>query len=108
MISVRFFGTKAYYTGFECSGHAEYADPGMDIVCSAVSALTINAANSLEQFTQDVLSVEEGGEGGYLRVELEEPVSEEAQLLLNSLALGLHMIEETYGREHLCITLEDI
>ncbi len=35
-------------SGFEVSGHANYDDPGKDIVCSAVSMLTINTINTLE------------------------------------------------------------
>lgn len=34
--------------GFEVSGHAHFDDPGKDIVCSAVSMLTINTINTLE------------------------------------------------------------
>ena len=35
--------------GFECSGHAGYAEAGSDIVCSAVSALTAATANGLTE-----------------------------------------------------------
>ena len=41
------------YIGFETSGHADYADEGYDIICAAVSALTVNAVNSVETFTED-------------------------------------------------------
>ena len=34
--------------GFDVSGHAEYAPYGEDIVCAAVSILTIATVNSLE------------------------------------------------------------
>ena len=30
------------YTGFDVSGHAEFSDPGKDVVCAAVSMLVIN------------------------------------------------------------------
>ncbi|HEY4544117.1 MAG TPA: ribosomal-processing cysteine protease Prp [Tissierellaceae bacterium] len=35
--------------GFEVSGHAQYDQSGKDIVCSAVSVLTINSINTLEE-----------------------------------------------------------
>ena len=31
--------SNSEYIGFKTDGHAEYDDPGQDIVCSAVSAL---------------------------------------------------------------------
>ncbi len=38
------------FVGFDCLGHAEYSDEN-DIVCAAVSAMTINCMNSIETFT---------------------------------------------------------
>ena len=35
-------------TGFSCKGHAGYAEEGSDIVCAAVSALSITCANALQ------------------------------------------------------------
>ena len=37
--------------GFKSAGHAGYAEEGSDIICSAISVLTINTINSIEQFT---------------------------------------------------------
>ena len=37
--------------GFEFFDHAGYADEGSDIVCAAISILTINTMNAIEQFT---------------------------------------------------------
>ena len=42
--------------GFDVSGHAGYSEAGSDIVCAAVSALVINAVNSIEKFTEDETS----------------------------------------------------
>ena len=39
------------FVGFDCLGHAEYSDEN-DIVCAAVSAMTINCINSIETFTE--------------------------------------------------------
>ena len=46
-----------YY--FETSGHAMFADPGKDIVCSAVSVLMITLANSMELNTKDKVEIDE-------------------------------------------------
>jgi uncharacterized protein YsxB (DUF464 family) len=40
--------------GFKSAGHAGYAEEGSDIICSAISVLTINTINSIEQFTDAV------------------------------------------------------
>ena len=100
MIRVTLFRNSAQeYTGYELSGHADYAEEGSDIICSAASVLAINTTNSIEAFTEDRVKAEEREDGGYLKVDVQEPVSQQSQLLLKSLALGLKMIEDTYGRE---------
>ena len=45
-------------TGFDTSGHAGYAKQGEDIICAAISALVINAVNSIEEFTEDAFKVD--------------------------------------------------
>ena len=48
---------KEECTGFQTEGHAEYADPGQDIVCAAASILVINTINAIEEFTEDDASL---------------------------------------------------
>ena len=45
------------YKEIECNGHAGYAEYGEDIVCAAVSVLTINTINSIEQLTKDKIEM---------------------------------------------------
>ena len=80
-------------------GHAGYADAGYDIFCAAVSALVINTVNSIEAFTDDHFEVEEGN--GHLFFKLKGTAGEKSLLLLDSLALGLRSIGETYGNSFL-------
>ena len=54
MTKVTIFKQQGLYKGFEVSGHSGYADAGEDIVCAAISALTINCINSIETFTNDI------------------------------------------------------
>ena len=44
--------------GITVDGHAGYDEYGKDIVCAAVSALTVNMANSVEHFTDDRFEAE--------------------------------------------------
>lgn len=43
--------------GFRVEGHANYSIPGRDIVCSAISTLTINVVNSIKEITNAELEV---------------------------------------------------
>ena len=41
MTKITFFKRKGVYYGFREVGHSEFADEGHDIVCSALSAMTM-------------------------------------------------------------------
>lgn len=85
----------------ELSGHAESGPYGYDLVCAAVSALSIGTVNSLTELgemTLDTKSHEE--DGGFLSFELPNSLSDEqkhiAQILLESLLLSLSSIGKEY------------
>ncbi len=84
-------------TGFQVSGHSGYAEAGSDIVCSAVSALVINTINSIQQFTSDQFRLEQDEKTGYIEFHVVSPISNNSNLLLSSLALGLQGISEEYS-----------
>ena len=65
MIHVTIFQNKyKECVGFQTEGHAEYANPGQDIVCAAASILVINTINAIEEFTEDDASlISEDGDG---------------------------------------------
>ena len=48
MIKVSFFKRNGVYYGFRESGHAEYAEAGQDVLCAAVSAMTMLIINTVE------------------------------------------------------------
>ena len=97
MIQITFEQNNAgQITGFLLEGHAEYADPGEDIVCAAVSALVINCINSIEALTDASCRQESDEENGRIRFQLSDEPSGGTQLLLQSLLLGLQSLEEQY------------
>ncbi len=108
MIKVILYRKDERYRGFCCSGHADYAEEGEDIICSAVSALTVNCVNSIEALAGDAMFVTEDEDGGYLEMVLEDAGSEAAQLLLESLALGLDSIEDTYGSGFVSVSTGEV
>ena len=94
MITIVIRKEKDEIVAFSVTGHAEYADKGQDIVCSAVSALTINAVNSVERLTNDRICAAEAD--GELHAEIQGTAGPETQLLLKSMVLGLKSIAEQY------------
>ena len=82
------------YTGFDVSGHAEFADPGKDVVCAAVSMLVINTMNALEAYTEDETSHVSDEEEGTIEFRFRRRPSHDADLLVNTMILGLESLEE--------------
>lgn len=84
--------------GFECSGHAQYNEPGLDIVCAGVSALTITCANALKELVKCDLDIIE--KDGYLKVMLTLKNSEQqklqGELLIKAMFIGIKDIAKTY------------
>ncbi|TCZ75149.1 ribosomal-processing cysteine protease Prp [Paenibacillus albiflavus] len=94
-----------FITSYQVTGHAFYDEPGKDIVCSAVSAITVGTVNSIEALTGVVPQVKM--QSGMLKViipsDLSSSVAEQVQLLLESMVVMLNSIEESYG-EHIQVT----
>ncbi|SFU80516.1 ribosomal-processing cysteine protease Prp [Butyrivibrio sp. INlla21] len=91
------------YKSIECLGHAGFADYGNDIVCSAISVLTINLINSIDKLTDDKISVDQDEEQGLIRLSFEGDPSKEADILLQSYELGIDSISRQYGKKFLNI-----
>ena len=48
MTTITFYKTGGFYYGFEEQGHTGYAESGDDILCSALSAMTMLIINTIE------------------------------------------------------------
>ena len=48
MTTITFYKSGGFYYGFEEQGHTGFADAGDDILCSALSAMTMLIINSIE------------------------------------------------------------
>jgi len=89
--------------GFVAQNH------GKGIVCAAVSALILNAVNSVEAFTGEAMSVETPeNDTGYIKLHMPGIEAgndgKEADLLMSSMLLGLTHIKEQYPSQ---IIIED-
>lgn len=85
------------------SGHANYAEPGKDIVCAAVSTLVQNFYWSVNDFTDDFMCAQ--AEEGQIRQLKFMTISDGAKLLFNSFLLGITALAENYP-ENINIVLE--
>lgn len=87
--------------GFISSGHAGAdKDGGYDLVCSAISALTITAVNALEKVggINPRVEVEDGYLSCFLPGGLSERQSETAEIILQTILTGLNDIKDEYPK----------
>ncbi len=94
------------YKAVFSEGHAEYAEAGEDIVCSAVSILLINTANAIEQFTSSFIGAD--SDEGVLSLVLTDSPDEKATVLMDALLLGLRSIQEEYGEEFVKLEVREV
>lgn len=77
----------------EISGHAGYAEPGKDIVCAGVTALTQTLIQSIENLTDD--KIEYRISPGKVEVEYRN-LSEKSKTLVDSFFVGICLIAEEF------------
>ena len=80
-------------TEFKIKGHAMHAPVGEDIVCAAVSALSISIINSLYDHTDADIELIEYDDGFKIAMNHR---SNAAQLLIKTLESGLKSISDQY------------
>ncbi|MEF9938818.1 MAG: ribosomal-processing cysteine protease Prp [Clostridium sp.] len=100
--------SEGNYRSIELKGHSGYDEYGKDIICAAVSSLTLNMANSIEEFTNDGFDGSSEEETGHFKFKFTGNVSPESKLLMDSLILGLKSIAETYGEKYIKIRFEEV
>ena len=93
--------------GFECLGHSGFARRGKDIVCSAISVLTINTVNSLEKIAGADLEVRSDGHKGHLYCKLKSATSIQTDTLLEALEIGLIGVSDNYGSKYCKVTYKE-
>jgi uncharacterized protein len=102
MITVTFVRRAAdrRIVSFAVEGHAKYAKPGKDIVCAGVSAVSVGTVNAIEELAGTLLPA--AMKNGWLSSDIPTLPDEEAdgrmQLLLESMAVMLGTIAQSYGK----------
>ena len=94
MIEVHIDGSKHFIT---VQGHAarpEGVQPGQNIVCSAVSAITLTLIEGLESIANERISTK--GDKGDVLIEWDE-LSDIGSALISTWFIGILKIQEAYG-----------
>lgn len=89
-------------------GHAESADEGLDMVCSAVSAVSITIANGITEVLK--LKPEIELEDGFLSIDVGGLTDDEifkSQVLMETMLLGIKSIENSFG-SYIKVTVEEV
>lgn len=106
MIKVKVSHAAGRIASFEVSGHAGSARYGKDIVCAAVSAVTLTAVEGLRQVAGLDPQVVINDDTGYLSLDLGSDVtSSDAQTILATMLAGLYAIAQDNPRY---VKIEDL
>lgn len=108
MIDAKFRRSSGNIVSVGLSGHAESSNEGYDMVCSAVSAISVTIANGITE----ILKLKPGIvlKDGFLSIYLEKLLIEDVQkcqVLLETMLLGLKSIEINYG-EYIRVEIEEV
>ena len=116
MTKIVFFRSGGTYYGFEEQGHAGYGEAGDDVLCAAISAMTMLVINTIEvAYSSDVdYSIDEGATRIMVRSKAALPEYEEDErkryaisgLFLSYFYQLNDMIEEYY--DYLDVEVKDI
>ncbi|MCM8710380.1 ribosomal-processing cysteine protease Prp [Clostridium sp. SYSU_GA19001] len=108
MINAVFKKNNGNIVSVNLNGHAESTDEGYDLVCSAVSAVSLTIANGITEVVKvkPNLSLEDGFLSMDFRSLPEEDVLN-CQILLKTLFIGLQSIEVSYG-DYISIKVEEV
>lgn len=75
------------------SGHANYAASGEDIICAAVTALSITLFKSLTDLTED--KIEYDVQPGWVDIKYRD-LSEKAKALIDSFFIGICLVADEF------------
>lgn len=82
-----------YTDSITVTGHANYAEMGKDIVCSAISTLTQTLIQAVEQLTED--KIEYSISPGKVDIKF-WCLSGETKTLINAFFIGVKMVADGY------------
>lgn len=109
MIDINLYKRDGMNVGFRASGHAEFDEPGYDVVCAAISVLAINTENSIDILTDDQYSIDfSEGEDVLIDLKMTESISQASSILLQAFEIGVTSISEEYGNDYIKLRIEEV
>ena len=98
MIKVKYYYDDDFsIRGFCLKGHADYAEIGYDIVCSAVTSNAIAVINSLDKLVKVEFEKVIGKEG-HIECIVKDGYLEDSKLLQNHFQLAIEEIKREYPK----------
>lgn len=97
------------YKSVQAIGHAGFGQQGTDIVCAAVSILFINTLNAIETLTKDKdkMQIASDQDKGLIDCRFSGQLSEQTNLLLNAMVLGLTNVQEQYSSKYISLIFQE-
>ncbi|MDD7306345.1 MAG: ribosomal-processing cysteine protease Prp [Peptoniphilaceae bacterium] len=80
--------------GFSIKGHADFAEEGSDIVCSAVSILAYSTVNTLDLYLNDLDFIDDGN----VMTLLIENSTEETDVIFKFFETGIQTLLGNYNK----------
>ena len=103
MINVKVTKKHDSISSLIVSGHANSGEYGKDLVCAAVSAVVIGGLNSITSHQHYSIEVREG----FVSIKAIQLQNETDKIVLNTILVSLHTIEQNY-RKYIKISEERI
>jgi len=95
MVKTVFKVHEGNYTGFQISGHAGYAEHGMDVCCAAVSSAVQTVTNAITEIF--VAKADVQVDENRISVELTEK-NNDASRLIAALHLQMELVKEEFEK----------
>ena len=93
MISITVVSDDHHYSSLTCTGHAEYDEYGLDIVCAAVSAVVFGLNNAMDEMLG---GIDTTIEDNLIKIEIPTPDEKSDEIMTVGL-IQLKTIQESYG-----------
>lgn len=94
MIKVKFILNSNTLNTIEVIGHANFAEKGNDIVCSAVSAILYTCLNSLKSLNKKDIEIKDG----YCKILNLQNIDEHDKTVIEVFKNGMEMISDEYSK----------
>jgi len=90
-------------------GHAGYAPKGKpDILCSAISALSMHTINGLEKAAGQKLDVKTNEETAFISCRILDDPSESSNALMMAFEISMKGLSKDYGKKFLLIQSKEV